>query len=41
MYLIDAGGGQPRSAAVFGEALFKVLSVLISCAVERFVALYE
>lgn len=39
--LVDAGGGQPLSAAVFGEAIFEVLSVLVSCAVERFVALYE
>lgn len=39
--LIDAGGGQPLSAAVFGEAIFKVLSVLVSCAIERFVVLYE
>lgn len=41
MHLIDAGGGQPLSAAVFGEAIFKVLSVLVSFAVERFVVLYE
>lgn len=39
--LVDAGGRQPLAAAVFGEAVFKVLSVLVSCAVERFVVLYE
>lgn len=37
--LVDAGGRQPLAAAVFGEAIFKVLSVLVSCAVEGFVVL--
>lgn len=44
--LVDAGGGGPLAcahagAAVFGEAVFKVLSVLVSCTVERLVVFYE
>lgn len=44
--LVDAGGGRPLSSAhagvaVFGEAVFKALSVLVSHAVEGLVVLYK
>lgn len=44
--LVDAGGGGPLSgahagAAVFGEAVFQALSVLVSHAIEGLVALYK
>lgn len=39
--LVSVCGGQPLSAAVFGEAVFKVLSVLVSCSVEGLVVLHK